>query len=196
MIRNTSEAIGKLVKRLGPAPRCGSATRQARVAYRMDRRLTSLGATCTVAAPSRVPGKPERPIKMDHRDAIKLARLLRSSDLTPVWVPDEAYEDATSGRMEVHYALRPAGRTRVARSRHLPTSPHCAAGCVHPVTRVSHRPGNSAMPQAQMPETRTKWTFRRPTPSAVVDATDHQRGAGFFVRSDGTHEVLRWEVGT
>jgi transposase len=31
-------------------------------------------------------------VKTDRRDALKLARLLRSGDLTPVWVPDQAHE--------------------------------------------------------------------------------------------------------
>ena len=44
---------------------------------------------------------------------------------------------ATGGRiLEVHYALRPAGRTRVARSRQLPTFPRLAVGRMRPVTRV------------------------------------------------------------
>jgi transposase len=33
-----------------------------------------------------------RPVKTDSRDAVTLARLLRSGDLTPVWVPDAAHE--------------------------------------------------------------------------------------------------------
>jgi transposase len=31
-------------------------------------------------------------VKTDRRDALKLARLLRSGDLTPVWVPDDEHE--------------------------------------------------------------------------------------------------------
>jgi transposase len=31
-------------------------------------------------------------VKTDRRDALKLARLLRSGDLTPVWVPDQEHE--------------------------------------------------------------------------------------------------------
>lgn len=43
---------------------------------------------------------------------------------------------ATGGRVpEDCYALRTPVRTRVVRSRQLPTSPHRAVGCVHPVTR-------------------------------------------------------------
>jgi len=45
-----------------------------------------------VVAPSLIPKQPGNRVKTDMRDAIKLARLLRSGDLTPVWVPDQAHE--------------------------------------------------------------------------------------------------------
>ncbi len=45
-----------------------------------------------MVAPSLVPKKSGDRIKNDRRDALKLARLLRSGDLTPVWIPDEAHE--------------------------------------------------------------------------------------------------------
>jgi len=45
-----------------------------------------------VVAPSLVPVKAGDRVKTDKRDAKKLARLLRSGELTPVWVPDEEQE--------------------------------------------------------------------------------------------------------
>lgn len=39
-----------------------------------------------------VPRKPGKRIKTDRRDAIKLAKLHRASELLPVWVPDEPHE--------------------------------------------------------------------------------------------------------
>src|SRR5215216_2963995 len=54
--------------------------------------LTSIGIECIVVAPSLIPKRPGDKVKTDRRDALKLARLLRSGDLTPVWVPDEAHE--------------------------------------------------------------------------------------------------------
>ncbi|MDX8404144.1 MAG: IS110 family transposase [Mariprofundaceae bacterium] len=54
--------------------------------------ITSLGYFCMVAAPSLIPRKPGDRVKTDNRDAMKLARLLRSSDLTACHVPDEADE--------------------------------------------------------------------------------------------------------
>jgi transposase len=56
------------------------------------RQLTMLGHSCVVAAPSLIPKKPGDRIKTDTRDALKLARLLRSGDLTPCQVPDESDE--------------------------------------------------------------------------------------------------------
>jgi len=56
------------------------------------RQLTKLGHSCVVAAPGLIPRKPGDRIKTDTRDALKLARLLRSGDLTPCQVPDESDE--------------------------------------------------------------------------------------------------------
>lgn len=60
--------------------------------YALHRQLTDLGVECDVVAPSLIPRKPGDRVKTDRRDAVMLARLLRSGDLTPVWVPDEAHE--------------------------------------------------------------------------------------------------------
>ena len=51
-----------------------------------------MGIDCLVVAPSLIPKRPGDKVKTDRRDALKLARLLRSGDLTSVWVPDEAHE--------------------------------------------------------------------------------------------------------
>jgi transposase len=45
-----------------------------------------------VVAPSLIPVRPGDKVKTDRRDALKLARLLRSGDLTSVWVPDRQHE--------------------------------------------------------------------------------------------------------
>jgi transposase len=60
--------------------------------YALHRQLTKLGIACSVVAPSLIPKRSGDKVKTDRRDALKLARLLRSGDLTPVWVPDEAHE--------------------------------------------------------------------------------------------------------
>lgn len=89
---NTSAAIMKLVRRLGPASRLSVCYEAGPCGYGLQRQLTRLGATCIVAAPSLIPRKPGERIKTDRRDALNLARLLRRGDLTPVWIPDEAHE--------------------------------------------------------------------------------------------------------
>src|SRR5215467_10737832 len=55
--------------------------------YWLYRYLTKKGHGCWVVAPSLIPKKPGDRVKTNRRDAIKLARLMRSGDLTPVYVP-------------------------------------------------------------------------------------------------------------
>src|SRR5262245_47475479 len=76
--------------------------------YWLYRYLTKQHLLCWVVAPSLVPKNAGDRVKTDRRDAIQLARLMRSGDLTPVDVPaveDEAIrtlalplEDATRDR--------------------------------------------------------------------------------------------------
>jgi transposase len=54
--------------------------------------LTRLGFDCVVVAPTLVPVKAGDRVKTDRRDAEKLARALRSGDLTAVWVPGTGLE--------------------------------------------------------------------------------------------------------
>jgi transposase len=55
--------------------------------YGLYRYLTAKGLPCQVVAPSLIPKKPGDRVKTDRRDAVELARLLRSGDLTAVYVP-------------------------------------------------------------------------------------------------------------
>jgi transposase len=69
--------------------------------YWLHRYLTRKGFACHVVAPSLIPRKPGDRVKTDRRDAITLARLLRSGDLTAIYVPtieDEALRDLSRGR--------------------------------------------------------------------------------------------------
>ena len=69
--------------------------------YWIYRLITSLGHCCYVVAPSLIPKKPGERIKTDKRDALKLAKLLKSEDLTPIYVPepeDEAVRDLSRAR--------------------------------------------------------------------------------------------------
>ncbi|MFT5636946.1 MAG: transposase [Cognaticolwellia sp.] len=69
--------------------------------YWVYRLLTSLNHCCYVIAPSLIPKKTSDKIKTDKRDAIKLTKLLKSEDLTPIYVPepdDEAVRDLSRDR--------------------------------------------------------------------------------------------------
>jgi transposase len=77
--------------------------------YDIYRSLTNQGFDCSVVAPSKIPRKSGERIKTDRRDALNLARLHRSGDLTAVYVPtaeDEAMRDLTRGREDAVKALR------------------------------------------------------------------------------------------
>ena len=65
------------------------------------RHLTALGTQCEVVAPSSIPKRSGDRVKTDRRDAMMLARLSRSGDLTAVRVPgagDEAVRDLVRAR--------------------------------------------------------------------------------------------------
>ena len=85
--------------------------------YWLYRHLTKNGYVCWVVAPSLIPKKAGDRVKTNRRDAIKLARLMRSGDLTPVYVPaveDEAIRDLcrARGRCPPRPAWRPVHRRR------------------------------------------------------------------------------------
>lgn len=92
-IANDPSAIRKLIQRLGGADiHLAVAYEAGPTGYAVHRQLSAMGVEAVVVAPSLIPTKPGDRVKTDRRDAAKLARLLRSGDLTPVWVPDEAHE--------------------------------------------------------------------------------------------------------
>ena len=65
------------------------------------RHLTAQGLTCEVVAPSSIPKRSGDRVKTDRRDAMMLARLSRSGDLSAVRVPgaaDEAVRDLVRAR--------------------------------------------------------------------------------------------------
>ena len=75
------------------------------------RYLTNKGYKCWVVAPSLIPKKAGDRVKTDRRDAVQLARLRRSGDLTPVYVPkveDEASRDLTRAREDTIGDLKAA----------------------------------------------------------------------------------------
>jgi transposase len=79
--------------------------------YWLYRYLTNKGHICWVVAPSLIPKKAGDRVKTDRRDAVQLARLMRSGDLTPVYVPkvaDEAMRDLTRAREDALRDLKAA----------------------------------------------------------------------------------------
>src|SRR4029453_1761831 len=79
--------------------------------YWLYRYLTKKDYDCWVVAPSLIPKKAGDRVKTDRRDAVQLARLARSGDLTPVCVPqveDEAIRDLSRAREDTLGDLKDA----------------------------------------------------------------------------------------
>jgi transposase len=79
--------------------------------YVLHRHLTRRGVRCLVVAPSLIPKKPGDRVKTDRRDAVQLARLLRSGDLESVYIPsveDEALRDLCRAREAAVVTLKAA----------------------------------------------------------------------------------------
>src|SRR5438874_1350154 len=60
--------------------------------YGLARRLQATGIACEVIAPSLIPVQTGRRIKTDRRDAVRLASLYRSGELTSVSIPEPQIE--------------------------------------------------------------------------------------------------------
>src|SRR6266568_9243738 len=77
--------------------------------YGLYRYLTGKGFACHVVAPSLIPRKAGDRVKTDRRDAMTLARLMRSGDLSAIYVPgveDEALRDLSRGRDDAMQDLK------------------------------------------------------------------------------------------
>jgi len=77
----------------------------------LSRYLMTKGDDCWVVAPSLMPHKPGDRVTTDRRDAVQLARLARSGDLTAVSVPkveEEAMRDLTRAREDALSDLKDA----------------------------------------------------------------------------------------
>jgi len=134
VIPNRSDAIRKLVKKLGRAEALRVCYEAGPKGYVLYWELTALGVRCEVVAPTLVPVKAGDRVKTDRRDALKLARSYRAGDLTPVWVPDAAHE-----------ALRDLVRAREAAKKDQ--------------VRARHRLGKFLLRQGRRPATKmSAWT--------------------------------------
>src|SRR5262245_20129249 len=79
--------------------------------YWLYRYLTRRELSCAVVAPSLIPRKAGDRVKTDRRDAVTLARLLRSGDLTSI------YDLRAHGRRRSHSRLEPGPGRYGARSQ-------------------------------------------------------------------------------
>jgi transposase len=79
--------------------------------YWLYRYLQKKHEDCIVVAPSLIPRRPGDRVKTDRRDAVQLARLMRSGDLNPVYVPsleDESIRDLCRAREDFMGDLKAA----------------------------------------------------------------------------------------
>lgn len=88
---DTAELIHRLSK-LGAKSKLRCCYEAGPTGYGLHRDLRAAKIDCVVVAPSLVPRTAGERIKTDRRDAVKLARFLRSGDLSEVVVPDTATE--------------------------------------------------------------------------------------------------------
>ncbi|MGB8907625.1 MAG: IS110 family transposase [Candidatus Cybelea sp.] len=92
VIRNDLDELRKVLRRLGSRTQLQVCYEAGACGYAIHRFLTRLRIKCLIVAPSLIPRKPGDRVKTDRRDALALARLLRSGDLTATWVPDPQHE--------------------------------------------------------------------------------------------------------
>jgi transposase len=102
VINNDMDQLYKFLRKQisqGVEPRC--VYEAGPCGYNLYRTLSEKGIDCIVVAPSLIPKKSGDKIKTDQRDSKSLARLHRSGELTPVYVPsieEEALRDLVRAR--------------------------------------------------------------------------------------------------
>jgi transposase len=104
--------IDHLVRKLrSKAHHLGFAYEAGPCGYWLYRYLSQKGDNCWVVAPSLMPKQAGDRVNTNRRDAVQLARLMRSGDLTPVYVPtvdDAAIRDLTRAREDAIHDLKAA----------------------------------------------------------------------------------------
>lgn len=104
-VRNDAGVVKALRRRLGERAAGASFCYEAGpCGYVLYRELLAAGYDCEVVAPSLIPRKVGERVKTDRRDSLKLARMHRAGELTPVWVPreeDEAIRDLVRAREDL-----------------------------------------------------------------------------------------------
>jgi transposase len=136
-ISNDPNSVRRLVEKLSRDALVKTAYEAGPTGYPLHRQLTGLGIENKVVAPSLIPRRSGDRVKTDQRDAVQLARLLRSGDLTPVWVPDEAHE-----ALRDLVRARDDARTEGLRAKHHLSKFLLRQGVIAPA-RVGRAGGNS-----------------------------------------------------
>ncbi len=170
-IANDPQALRKLVRSLdGPGVKLAAAYEAGPTGFAVQRLLTSLQVQCQVIAPSLVPRRPGDRIKTDKRDAVNLARLLRSGDLTPIWIPDQEHEALRS-----LVRARADARVDQLRARHRLSKFLLRQGIVPPpgikAWTAKHKDWLSQL-KLEQPADRVTFTYYR---QVVETAGDHIR---------------------
>lgn len=115
-IANTPDAVARMIRKLAQKHGRIEVTYEAGpCGYGIYRQLAGMDIPCRIVAPSHTPKRPADRVKNDTRDAMMLARLLRSGELTFVWVPDathEAMRDLVRARQVASQDVR-AGRALI-----------------------------------------------------------------------------------
>jgi transposase len=91
-IPNDTALLVKRLLKIGRAAQLRCCYEAGPTGYGLHRDLQAAGIECVVIAPSLVPVQSGDRVKTDRRDAAKLARFLRSGDLTAVYVPEASTE--------------------------------------------------------------------------------------------------------
>ncbi|WDP88012.1 MAG: transposase [Desulfobacter sp.] len=111
-IHNTPLSIDKLIRKLKSSGHELNVVYEAGpTGYGIYRQLKSQNIECAVITPSLIPKKSGDRVKTDRRDAMNLARLHRSDDLTQIHVPneeDEAIRDLTRAREDARICAKKA----------------------------------------------------------------------------------------
>jgi transposase len=91
-IANNSMALRRALRRIGKPEHMLVCYEAGPCGYNVYWDVIGLGADCEVIAPTLIPTRTGDRVKTDRRDAMKLARLLRSGELVAAWVPNRAHE--------------------------------------------------------------------------------------------------------
>ena len=111
-IDSRPESLKKVLKKLGAGKDLHVCYEAGPCGYGIYWQLTELGIKCEVVAPTLIPKKSGERVKTDRRDAEKLARCLRSGELTAVWVPDKGHEALRELVRARHVAVTDCRRAR------------------------------------------------------------------------------------